>query len=323
MDWPIVESVADRVRAWHVKPSLYEWMAPVSTLENSRYLDAVLFAASICHSTKGALRATYVDTRYKGWDVLLRGFVAAAEDGIGPELLRDVDATSLAELVVHGGSETKVEFRDLDRRTEIVRSLARELTGYGNGISDVLQFEGDVLTAGGAGGAYERLASLSAFSDSQQKKSTTFLMTVHFSGRVRMADPESVSPMVDYHRIRLLLRLGCIRVSDELASALRSGDSVDSDVAAHLRSAAYAISTKMSAVSKLPELELDVLLWAFARSACRHSPVCTSQAYQNSSFGAFTGWSASRGCPFAGVCCSEGAAIEGMFWEPIVETENY
>lgn len=324
IDWIRTERVGIHLSQWVTKASLYQWMAPESLLSDDAYLRAVLYAASICHSTKGALSGYFDGSYFKGWDFLLRGMVLYFEDRHGcDDGLTTLTGPALEEILSRHAEPCRVSFMDRDRRAEIVRELAWELKLYKGDIRLLIGADGSRLRVDGRDGAYARLATLSAFGDRQAKKSTTFLMTSYFSRRITISDAQAVEPMIDYHRIRLLLRLGCLAVPADLATKLRSRLPVKSPVEHALRSCALTVSKQLTQISGQPALELDVLLWAFARSACRAEPVCVTRRFENASFSAFTGITPVAGCDLAAHCCSAGSDIAEMLWEPVCPKEDY
>jgi hypothetical protein len=93
-----------------------------------------------------------------------------------------------------------VRLKDIARRAEILRATANEIqTVCAGSVVGLVQGSGGRVA--GHAGLYERLEQLSAFRDSDRKKSTAFIATIYFSRRFSFEDIESVKPMVDYHRM--------------------------------------------------------------------------------------------------------------------------
>jgi hypothetical protein len=321
--WDRVEAVGARISTFQVSPNLRLEMSPPANVSDDGYLSAALYASAICHSTQSGLGGHFKGTFYKGWDYLLRAFLAASErTALEVDEVAAMSALDLFQLLTAAAEGPSVTLRDLDRRSEMLRGLAAERRSAGViSLPDFLNSAGGLV--GTNVGAYEKLKSFSVFNDHQRKKATCFLMTAHFSGRVAFGDPENVDPMVDYHRMRLLLRLGCIEVQRGNEERLRRRAAVAAQVHDAVRDAAFAVSKVLARRSGLPALDFDVLMWAFARSACRNNPMCTSGQIENLSFQRMMASSVGSVCPLSNAC--EGFASEETraLWEPSAATENY
>jgi hypothetical protein len=324
VDWSRVACVASAIEE-NLTPSkgLKNEMAPSSqNIDKESYLSSGLLASAICHSTKGGLRGNFDGEFYKGWDFLLRAFVRRALSGLRIHEFTNISSIQLFDLLNSCTDDAIIALKDLDRRSEMLRVLSMEFIERA-GDSVVGYFSGCRGQVAGKNGAYEKLARFSAFKDKQRKKSTCFLTTAHYSEHFKIVDLWNIEPMVDYHRIRLLLRLGCIRVARDYHPLLVAREPVPGKLEMSMREASRAVSAELVRLCSLNPLDNDVLLWAFARSACRHSPICISMQYENFSFSKMiTNPSASR-CPFQNCCDSRHDSSIRALWEPIVRTEHY
>jgi hypothetical protein len=325
IDWARADVIAQIIRDWNFNVDLYDWMAPPAPISDDEYISAAFFAAAVCHSTQGGLRGYFDKTYYKGWDYLLRAFLVATSRGLlGVGQCRALSGNTLREVLGQGADSSVVGLNDLDHRSAILQGLAAQVVAAGaRNVPEALGLRRSVAQVGGGEGLYERLAGYQAFSDMQRKKATTFLMTVHFSRRVVLSDPENVDPMVDYHRMRLFLRLGCIIPSDDDVESLRLRRGVAIEASNSIRERSYELSRWFSGACGKPALELDVVMWAFARSACRDTPVCQSRQYQNGSFQTFTRIDGHTGCSLGPVCGSSKKSVDEMLWEPVGKSEDY
>lgn len=287
---------------------------------------ACLWAASICHNTKGGLAGTIDGAPYNGWDYLLRAFISAGvsePDLLMPRNVRHITAEQLRDLLTSAAPDAAIGLPDLDRRAEILRGTADVVMSHFDGSVDCL-LDGAGHHVEGPGGVYALLEAIPAFQDPLRKKSSAFLMAVHFSGRWSIADSELVEPMIDYHRMRVLLRTGCIELDSEQARAdLRDQAVVSNDVEGAIRAASREICKTIVQMSGMPMFDFDVLFWALARSYCRHSPICVSGVAQNPSFDDYLDRPNNGRCALQDWCPGAKNVEYRSFWEPIVRTENY
>jgi len=326
IDQERVRALAGIVAELRGSAELSSEMAPPWNCGRESSLRAYFWAAAICHSTKSGLNGYFHGAYYKGWDYMLRAFLAAAvrsESAVDPATISSIDGPGLRQLLLSGATRNEVTLTDLDRRAEILRITAVELMErYAGRVSGLLAAADRRM--GGPNGAYARLGELTAFRDAQRKKSTCFLVTAHYSGRFPLVDPESAVPMVDYHRMRLLLRTGCIVVAPaEVESRLRSREPVDPAVEERIRAAAYEISNQVPLLAGMNMFDFDVMLWAHARSCCRNAPACVSGVHENKSFLKFSIGTDPHSCVFKDVCPGAADARRRELWEPIARTENY
>ncbi|MFD9940361.1 hypothetical protein ACFWYW_57625 [Nonomuraea sp. NPDC059023] len=331
-DFPVVidearmRLLADTMGQLKLAEDFSAQLTPMTGADDETALRAYLWAAAICHSTKGGLSGYFSGRYFKGWDFLLRAFVgqaALAPGSLDPAVMARCSARDLDVLLSAHSTRTEMSLADLPRRAEILRETAAELSS---------QFDGSVLrllrqadnAVGGTEGAYALLERLPAFRDVLQKKSSAFLMTVHFSGLWHIEDDENILPMIDYHRMRVLMRTGCIVVQDaETNRRLRNRERVEPIVEAVIRKASMRVCAMLPKIADMPMFDFDVLLWAHARSCCRNAPVCTSGKMENDSFTSYLSIPSMDRCVFEAWCPGAVDARVRDFWEPIVATEDY
>lgn len=289
-------------------------------------LQAFLWAAAICHSTKGGLKGYFGGTYYSGWDYLLRAFCHAAEDSesvVSPTHVTGIAGDELRDLLVRYAEHPQVTLPDIERRAALLNGCANELRASFDGSASGI-LDRALNRVGGETGAYSQLGQLTAFRDPLQKKSSAFLMTVHFSRLWKIMDQENVVAMIDYHRIRVMCRTGCIIVDDrDLLEALVTQRPVSETVEERLCEAAAEVCRSAVRMTGMAMFEFDVLLWAHARSCCRHHPVCRSGKLENDSFYRYVAKDFDGTCEFQQWCSGfRDVTIRGI-WEPAVQTEKY
>lgn len=309
-----------------ISDDLREEIAPVVNASSEATLRAYLWAAAICHSTKGGYHGRFKDKYYKGWDYLIRAFSYAAEeneDFVSPTRIQKINSSELLDLLARYSTDTEIDAPDIDRRAEILNICAKELIEVFEGsVQKLLNLSENRI--GGGKGAYEQLAKLSTFQDPLRKKSSAFLMTAYFAELWVLTDHENTLAMIDYHRLRLLCRSGCIVVHDkEVLKALQLETPVDAAIEETMRVLAIDISDTLSRLTQMPMFKLDMLLWAHARSCCRYKPICVSGQVDNESFFKFTKIAEQDRCVCQNWCPGAVDVTFRSIWEPKVKTEHY
>jgi hypothetical protein len=326
VDYEKVRSLANTLRALRLAPDFAEQLTPRMTASPESALRAFLWASTICHSTKGGLKGTFNGVEFKGWDYLLRAFCVAADNDealVSPEAITKLSDDRLLKILLLYATNGEVSLSDIDRRAEILRTCASQLTQVFQGSVNTL-LERANNKVGGDSGAYSQLALLDAFQDPLVKKSSAFLMTVHFSGLWTITDQEHVQPMIDYHRMRLLCRTGCIEIRDsDTLHSLISQTPISPQVETAIREAAAEVCKSVVKFSQIPMFECDVLIWAHARSCCRHFPLCVSNRLENSSFYQYISNPYVGTCEFQAWCQGNKESTVRGIWEPKIFTERY
>jgi hypothetical protein len=321
-----VRDLAHSISSLRLAPDFAEQITPRLRASDEAALRAFLWASAICHSTKGGLKGAFSGISYKGWDYLLRSFCAATEDNeklVSPEYISNISGKELLDLLSRYAEAPQVTLPDIDRRAEILNVCATQLLEIFQGHVKSLLNNTKNKVAGDSG-AYAQLALLDAFRDPLKKKSSAFLMTVHFSHLWEIADQENVLPMIDYHRMRVLCRTGCITIHDpKVLQSLISQTSVSPDVENSIRQAAAEVCKQVVILSKIPMFECDVLIWAHARSCCRHFPLCVSKQLENDSFYEYIEKDYEGACEFQEWCPGYRNSTIRSIWEPMIETERY
>ena len=321
-----VNRLAEFFRTPPFADAFYQEIMPQVSAPTDSVVSAVLWAAAICHNTKGGLCGTFDGRTYHGWDYLLRAFCAIAEREptmLVPSKMLEMDGHLLHHLLSVNASDGEISLRDIDNRAALIQRLASQILS---------EFDGQVLEilarsrgfAGGPTGAYNQLAKLDAFQDPLRKKSSVFLMGIHFARIWTAGDQGELFPMIDYHRLRLLCRLGCLVINDNAVLAdLVAQRPVESDVEVEMRNLAFTVCKRIVELSGTPMFEFDMLLWAHARSCCRHKPVCIGQMPEDSSFYRFISKPFVGRCEFQDWCAGYRDESVRAIWEPIVSTEHY
>jgi len=289
-------------------------------------VNAMLWSSAICHGTKGGLKGYFDGNFFQGWDFLFRAFCSHASsdpESVSPAKMTRLMPDELRSILASHAVAAQVALSDLERRAEILRRLSFEVGQLFDGRVSVLLARSEGR-AGGPSGAYSQLARLDAFRDPLMKKSSVFLMTMHFAAIWTAVDQDLLMPMIDYHRLRILCRTGCIVLdSDDVATALRLKQTVSVETERELRSLAVDVCRKVVEFSGMPMFEFDILLWAHARSCCRHHPVCVGGDLEDQSFHSYLTKPFDGRCEFQEWCLGHRDDEVRAIWEPEVDTEAY
>lgn len=326
VDERAVAELAQSLKCLPLAESFASTLAPRMDGPTEACLRACLWAASICHSTKGGLRGTFASEVYKGWDYLIRAFTSSCSmnpSSLDPARIEQITESELSHLLASAATDSCVTLVDLARRAEILRQTAHELLDLSGGSISLL-LDRASHKVGGDTGAYKLLSGMTAFRDPLKKKSGAFLLTAHFGRLWIVSDQENLEPMIDYHRMRLLCRTGCIKFTDlELQRKLESKQRVAINVEENIRAAAADICRLLVRLTGLGMFECDNLLWAHARSCCRNQPVCTGSMPEDSSFYALIESRFLGRCEFQSWCAGFVDSDIRAIWEPTSSTENY
>jgi hypothetical protein len=120
-------------------------------------------------------------------------------------------------------------------------------------------------------------------------------------GFLRVSDPDSAVPIIDYHLQRSALRTGLVRVDDpELAAQLERRERVDDETEAEIRQATFDAISQLVDASGLSVAAID---WFFFTNRTR----CPEMSEPNCA-----------ACPVQPVC----ARLTGLF-QPVFRTTAY
>ncbi len=165
---------------------------------------------------------------------------------------------------------------DPDVRAELLRDIGVKLLRlYDGSAYTLLEESGFMLRRGVAEGFIDRLKVFKAYNDPVEKKA--FLLAKFLERRrvARFLDPENKEVPVDNHLVRIALRLGMVKPSEDLMEAIRLRRTFTPWEDVFLRLAvrkAYRVAAEEGGVDPFI---MDDFLWLFGRRCCtREAPVC-------------------------------------------------
>ncbi len=178
------------------------------------------YAVSICHQTH---TLHHPALNLWGWDSLEHAFLNIATTNnklIDPAFFAKLSVSEL-KIQLHPlfSPDTKPENCTLDRLDKRAKLMIEALNFILKNYNGII---GEMMTSTGQKpynndkGVYEILAKRNTFSDPMQKKSTFLIKLLEESALLKIKAPEYFIPIMDYHMQRVLLRLGCVDIPDQL-----------------------------------------------------------------------------------------------------------
>lgn len=320
--------VADAIKPLKLKKDFYSRpYLNVDTDEEARFR-MHFFAVAICHQTHQLYHPVL---NIYGWDFIEYVFVKLAQtnnDLLHPNFLRSASisgiASKLATVFSHSGDTEKCSLDRLDERARLMKEAAEFLSSKFDGkVSNIFERSKNYLISDGSG-LYAQLSKMEAFADPQQKKSTFLIKLLEEDGLVKINDPENFIPIMDYHMQRVLLRLGCVEITDDtLRDKILHRSVLDTDEP--IRQLCIEAFKLIAKGSGHPVTKMNDFFWSLGRSCCHETTLCTDKVCSKSpcTFTEIVEVSNHSKCVFQGIC--KGATVESYrkLWQPVVETHFY
>jgi hypothetical protein len=250
----------------------FSWNGDPSQLANCYFA-----LVAICHQTspmgERRLEGWIQGRRRVGWDYLKEKYLLAAGDDrvwSSPRGWRSLTALRLAEL--YRDEREGLTLNRVSERASLLNEIGeRFCQEESSGVEAAFNRCGRQL--GGTGGFLEFLRSLEAYSDPVMKKSQFFLSIAVDECGWRVADPERLVPVVDYHELRGHLRIGTVRVVDHhLAEKIRLGIVVTDEEDVELRSRVQEVIEAAAEEGGTTPAALHYLVWNVIRNCCPRDP---------------------------------------------------
>jgi len=302
----------------------------VTPHERWREANLWFFLVGICQSTR-TLQGTLGGRWLRGWDYLSAAARRALEE--------DEEAFTAARLVRITPDDLRGIFSDSGDPGSSTLDRIDERVGQLHDASKMLleQYDGDAMqlyeAAGrrlcGDGGILERLSACSAYSDPVQKKSFLLLMYNTRCGAWKIHDLDNLKVAVDYHIMRIALRSGMVRVTDErLDQRLKAKEPVDAATDDLVRDAIRRACDVVVAASGQSVFDIDSILWMIGRNCCfyDHDPICGDNACWRRDVCSLLGgiaYDCPDHCALDGVCRGSRDGAYRVYWETTLNTSYY
>ena len=294
--------------------------------EKEYVLRAFLFIAAICHQTHSLI---WMKKNLKGYECVNTVFQDMAKE---KHRLLDYDYLSganvdeiAAELKIWFSEDKDASTCTLDKaeeRADFMKRIAEfMLAEYGGSVEKLLSIaDGYVVNSGK--GVYDLLDKIDIFADPQKKKSTIFVGMAEEMGWFEVKDKEHLIPPMDYHKQRLLMRMGCVVVEGEIREKLFAHEEMESDE--EIRNASIEALRVMIKVTGAKYTSMDFYMWAVARSCCKVTVLCRDgECTKKPCSVTRIALGEHDKCLFEGVCLGSKDSEYLKFWQPVVDTHYY
>jgi len=234
------------------------------------------------------------------WDFVLGQFAKELWEitqGFSAEALETIDRSSFRK--AFGAYRRDDGGLNYKARLDNLKAIARHVRND-NLILNVLGSQ----TVMGDRGAAALIRQAPVYNDDPLlKKCNALLHELVRRQLIKVIDADEISPAIDYHIMRLYLRTGRVRVTDdELVLRLVSRKSVRIEVITEIRKAVADALKYTAWVAGVSVSTLNDLEWAFTRRACRRDYVWCCDRDKN--------------CPLSLFCLSASQPVRDMITEP-------
>jgi len=286
------------------------------------------FAVAICHQTH---HLYHPGLNLFGWDYLEHVFVKLAKeksDLLNPLFLAGLQTENLVNRLKPEFSYDKnpenCTLDRLDQRASLmIECSERILDEYGGNLTNLLEKCDGYILKGGSG-LYELLPRFEAFSDPLQKKSTFLIKLLMEAGLIKIKDPGNFIPIMDYHMQRVLLRLGCVEITDEnYRKEIISRKVLKTDEP--IRSLCVEAFRLIASDSGHPVTKMNDFFWSLGRSCCHQTTLCTNHFCEKlpCTFTQIVDLKNHNHCTFQEICPGSFDKKFRDLWQPVVETHFY
>ena len=235
--------------------------------------------------------------RYKGSDLLWRVLIKSLkrdERSLSPERLAIITPDELMTKVF-SDDNGPIPFPDLEKRLKITRSYGRWFNDHSTCPSEIVAKANRSQSS--LAKFLNQVGQIEPFGrDEHQKKILLLAMTMANRPErfLKVNDPLSWRPIVDYHLIRISLRLGLIEPLHE-HHALKNRLWVNSEMEDKIRLSAYCAVTALISLTDRTMSFIDEKMWS-ARKYCPEmsEPNCSK-------------------CPFSQVCLKRTELFQPVF----------
>ncbi|HRW96665.1 MAG TPA: hypothetical protein P5104_03975 [Bacteroidales bacterium] len=286
------------------------------------------FAVAICHQTH-TLHHSILNLW--GWDFIEHVFAILAKEKsqlLNPSYLVSTDSSKLVRQLKNwftcAEEPDNCTFDRLDERVALMQNAAGFLTSEFKGkLSSLFRASKGFLIHSGTG-LYEVLPKMEAFADPQQKKSTFFIKLLMDTGLITINDPENFIPIMDYHMQRVLMRTGCVEITDsDLRQQLISRKPQNSDEP--IRSLCIEAFRIIADTSGHQVTRMNDYFWSLGRSCCNVTTLCHDHRCEKEpcTLTQIIELQTHSRCIFQDIC--PGAKLDNYrnLWQPMVKTHFY
>lgn len=316
------------ISQWRFKTEFYNRPFLCMHTDRETALRAYFYAVAICHQT---YHLHSPSRNLWGWDYIEDTFSRLVNQHHWIFAAGSLETSSLAgissELAVLFSDTGKASDTTLDRLDERAQFLIEIDSIIKNHFDNSLIYflkttESKLFNSGY--GFYELLENIRAFSDPFRKKSSFLIKLLEDARLVRISDRESFIPIMDYHMQRVMLRTGCVLVSDpHLSHALKQKQKLASDE--EVRAACIEAMRLIATHSGIDLLRLNDVFWSLGRSCCNNTMLCETGYCEKTpcTFYQIIDSGNHNTCALREVCAGAFDESFRKYYQPVVDTHYY
>lgn len=285
------------------------------------------FATAICHQTH---QLYHPELKLYGWDFIEHVFIRLAladHELLKPEWLNGRGLQEIEQALkrafAHAEKPLQSSLDRLEERARLMKNAAKLLMEkYEGQLGNLFELSGGKVS--GPKGLYRLMPEFEAFEDPQQKKSTLLIKFLEEENLIQIRDPEHFIPIMDYHMQRVLLRLGCVEITDlEYRQKILGRKPLASDEP--IRGLCIEAFKIVAREAGHPVTKMNDFFWSLGRSCCNETTLCTDHVCEKNpcTFTEIVEITDHSRCVFQDFC--PGAAHDDYrkLWQPVVETHYY
>lgn len=320
------EKIGEIVKTLRFNPGFYK--RDFLSVESPHKMAMYFYAVGICHQTYQLANPAL---NLYGWDFLEFGFLDILHTN--PDLLiaEKLVLLSQKELIkkikpffAEDNDAGKCTLDRLEERADLWLDMAQQLHEKHNGKVENIFSDTKLKESEDAEILYQPLSQFQAYADPLKKKSSFLLKLLSDARLLTLPKLKNLVPIMDYHMQRVLLRTGCVEITNKkLKQQLLNKQAVSSDT--EIRLACIEAMNLIAKTSGIPLFQMNDIFYMLGRSCCNESTLCTDHICEKTpcSLTKALALSSHEQCIFQSVCKGAGNAEYRNYWQPIVTTHYY
>lgn len=308
------------------KPSFYE--RDFIQIDSPLKMAMHFYSIGICHQTYHLANR---NLNLYGWDYLEYGFLDILKNA--PFLLEakeivKLSNSELAEKIKPFFAEDQnpdhCTLDNLDERVDLWKDMANGLLRHFDGKIENLFNTNDWVKTQNASNIYDSLKLFEAYSDPFQKKSGVFLKFIADANLIDIEKLENVIPIMDYHMQRVLMRTGCVEISDlQLKEDLQKRLPIKDDEI--IRKVCIESMQIIANTSAYHPFKMNDVFYTLGRSCCNEKPLCQVNSCEKfpCTLTRAVVLQTHDTCIFQDICKGAYNTDYLQFWQPQIKTHYY
>ncbi len=322
------QAVAQSLKGVSIRPEFCEREFISFEADRETKLRIYFLSTAICHQTHHLYNNKL---NLWGWDYIEYAFLQMLRKRhpfINPGYVAICNIRDMSRYLQEAFSpDGNWEHSTLDRieeRAGMLLEICQVIRSqYNRNISNLIDScDGRLINSGK--GLYEVLSQFVAFSDPQKKKITFFLKLASDAGLIRIKDPENLIPIMDYHMQRVLLRSGCIEITDQnLKKKIIGRHKLPTDEL--VRNSCIEAIRVISRHSGHELTGMNDFFWPLGRSCCNETMLCQIRTCMKDpcSLMQIVNLASHNECLLEKSCKGASESEYRLLWEPVVDTHYY